>query len=368
MKTTWIVERTLNRRFPFRISIEQNGRLIFAVRAQAQWPGPGQQIFCLREHEDDPSERLDAVEHVPVAHVGRVGRKLVVVLDRGSRKRCEFLVVQKERRDGSGTYEQVFFRTETGIRAHRSRTRVELTGVGAPLHIVIDSGERYPWRFPSATVERRKLAVGDYALLDGERLVAVVERKSFDNLLTDIGALQALHQQLADLASHESAAFAIEAQYADFLNADRLAGRWPGAHVARVLAEIAALHPSLPIVYAGNRKLANLWTQRFFEAVAARRSNPPLQFQLDVAQRYDGGPRAPALDELIRIAALEELPDPFRFTELAARFPDAPASRLRRVLAQLKREGRITRTGGGRGSRWNRSARAPEGERLPGGR
>ncbi len=359
MNATWIVESTLNRRFPFRISIEQNGRLVFAVRAQARWPGPGQQIFCLRESEDDGTEQRKTVEQVPVAHLGRVGRKLTVVLDRANRKRCEFLIVQKERRDGSGTYEQVFFRTETGIRAHRSRTRVELTNLGEPLHIVIDSTERYPWRFPSATVERRKLAVGDYALYDGERMVAVVERKSFDNLLTDIGAVQALHQQLADLASHESAAMAVEAQYADFLNEDRLAGRWPATHVARVLAEIAALHPSLPVVYAGNRKLANLWTQRFFEAVAARQAGPPTQLQLDVAQRYDAAPRASSLDERIRIAVMEELPDPFPFTELAARFPDVPDGRLRRVLGQLRREGRITRSGAGRGSKWGRTAAGP---------
>jgi hypothetical protein len=47
-----------------------------------------------------------------------VVRKLALVLDRPNLKRCE-LLVQKPRREG-GTYEQVFFRTESGIRAHRS--------------------------------------------------------------------------------------------------------------------------------------------------------------------------------------------------------------------------------------------------------
>ncbi len=50
MSAVWIVERTASRRLPYRASIEQHGRLILAVRAQARWPGPGQQIFCLREH------------------------------------------------------------------------------------------------------------------------------------------------------------------------------------------------------------------------------------------------------------------------------------------------------------------------------
>ena len=44
----WIVERTGQRRFPFRISLEQEGRLLVAFRTQAQWLGPGQQVFCLR--------------------------------------------------------------------------------------------------------------------------------------------------------------------------------------------------------------------------------------------------------------------------------------------------------------------------------
>jgi hypothetical protein len=356
MSATWIVERTANWRFPFRVSIEQNGRLILAVRAKASWPGPGQQIFCLRELLYDPTESLEELERVPVANVSRIGRKLTVALDRPSRKRCEFLVVQKERRDGSGTYEQVFFRTETGIRAHRSRTKVELGGASQQLCIVVDSTERYPWRFPSASVDRRKLAVGDYAVIEGGKILAIVERKSYDNLLSDLGALQALHQQLADLAGHERSAVVIEAQYGDFLDARRLAGRWPASHVARVLAEVAALHSSLPIIYAGNRKLANLWTLRFFEAAAARHAHPSPQLHLDVAERLDAEARAISVDERIRHAALVEMTSPFRAAELMERFADVPNARVRRVLGQLKREGRIVRVGSGRGAKWDRVA------------
>jgi hypothetical protein len=358
VQATWIVERTASRRFPFRVSIEQEGRLVAAFRTQGRWPGPGQQVFCLRERELDPAEPLDEIERVPVAHLARVGRKLTVALDRPNRKRCEFLVVRKEKVDGSGAYEQVFFRTESGIRAHRSRTRVELRAPDAALHVVIDSGERYPWRFPGATVERRKLAVGDYALLDAGRVAAVVERKSFDNILGDLGAIQALHQTLADLASHEAAALVIEAQYADFLDPRRVAGRWPPAYLARALAEVTALHPTLPVVFAGNRKLANLWTERFFPAVQTRRTSPALELPLVVAERYDPSPREPGLDEEIRVAALRELPVPFSMTQLGDRFPGVPVTRLRRVVAQLKREGLMVRTGAGRGARWARGGSA----------
>lgn len=357
MSAVWTVERTANRRFPFRIAIEQDGRLLAAFRAQASWPGPGQQIFCLRERELDGVELLEPVERVPVAHVARVGRKLAVVLDRPQRKRCEFLVVEKERKDGKGSYEQIFFRTETGIRAHRSRTRLEIREPAQALQVVIDSGERYPWRFPYATTTRRKLAAGDYALLDDERVVAVVERKSFDNLLSDVGALQALHQQLADLASYGTAALVIEAQYGDFLDPARVKGRWPVDRLSRVLAEVTALHPDLPVIYAGNRKLANLWTERFFTAVAAGREAPASQLHLDVVTRYDGGPRAPGLDERIREAALRGLQSPFAMADLTRRFPEALPARVRRVVQQLRSEGRLRRVGAGRGARWERVGR-----------
>jgi hypothetical protein len=359
MPATWTVERTSNPRFPFRIVIEQGGRTVVALRTQAQWPGPGQQIFCLRERELDPDEPLVPLERVPVAHLTRVGRKLTVALDRSTRKRCEILVVEKPRRNGTGSYEQIFFRTESGIRAHRSRSRVELRPPGAAggdprpvLRVVIDSTERYPWRFPGADVVRRKLATGDYALLDGERVAAVVERKTFENLLSDIGAIQALHQQLADLASHEAAALVIEADYRDFLDARRLGGHWPPAHLARVLAEVAALHPRLPVIFAGNRKLANDWTAHFFQAVATGRAAPELELPLSVTRAYDPHPRGPGLDAEIRELLLTRLPAPFPFSAVAERFPEVPAARLRRVMTQLKGEGRLTRTGAGRAARW----------------
>ncbi|MGH7583867.1 MAG: ERCC4 domain-containing protein [Gemmatimonadales bacterium] len=354
MTASWITERTGNHRFPFRISIEQGGRLILAVRSQAAWPGPGQNIFCLRERELDPDEPLEVVERVPVMTIVRVGRKLAVVLDRPRRKRCEFLTVEKPRRDGSGGYEQVFFRTESGIRAHRSRTRVELRAESPTLAIVIDSNERYAWRFPGATITTRKLAVGDYALAGDDGIVAVVERKSYDNLLSDFGAIQALHQQLADLASVPAAALVIEAEYRDFLDPIRLKGRWPAAHVARVLGELSALHPKLPIVYAGNRKMANAWAHQFFLSLGARDASHQPQLVMEALTRYDAHPRAQGLDDQIRRAALHDLPQPFAFAALAARFPEVGVPRLRRMVGQLRREGLLVRIGAGRAAKWGR--------------
>lgn len=331
--------------------MEQDGRLLLAVRAQSVWPGPGQQIFCLRETGFDPAEPLEEIENVVVTHLSKVGRKLSIALDRPQRKRCEFLTVIKPYRGSEQTYEQIFFRTQSGIRAHRSRTRMELRD--APeITIAIDSRERYPWRFPGAVIERRPLPVGDYGLVRDDHIVATIERKTFDNLLSDMGAIQAFHHQLADLANRESAALVIEAQYADFLDDQRLAGRWPASYLARALAELSALHSQLPIIYAGNRKLANGWAARFFAACATRDQSPQLELVRDSLAEYEPG-NPSDIDAEIRAAALRSA-ESFSVPELAAAFPGVDQKRVGRIVRRLRDEGRLLRIGRGRGSRWER--------------
>jgi len=353
MAAHWIVERTQSTRFPFRIRVEQDGRTLFAVRAQSKWPGAGKQIFCLREAELDPAEALEPEERVPVLHLRRLGRKLSVTLDRPQRKRCEFLKLEKQRRDGSGTYEQIFLRTELAARAHRTSGRAELS-TRLALEVVVDTAERYPWRFPGASVTRRSLPVGDYALTHKERLLAVVERKSFPNFLRDMCELRGLHQQIAELGSYAHAALVVEAQYADLGKPDRI-GRWPAAHLLRVVGELAALHPSVPVVFAGNRKLANVWTQRFFAAVDAARRQPEADLVRDAVSEFEPAPVEGGLDARIRAAALEELSAPFAIADLRDACPGVGDARLRRVLHQLRREGRLRCEGRGRAARWVRA-------------
>jgi hypothetical protein len=355
MPAVWTVERTPHPRFPFRIAIEQDGRTLLAVRAQSAWPGPGQQIFCMRERTLEADEPLEPLERVAIAHVGRVGRKLVVVLDRPTRKRCEFLTVTKTSARTGRPYEQIFFRTESGIRAHRSRTRVELREAPPAHTIAIDSKERYPWSFPEAALVRRPLAVGDYALLADGRTIAVVERKSYDNLLGDFGAIQALHHQLEDLGSCPVAALVIEAQYGDFLDPARLKGRWPATHAAHVLAELAALHPRLPLIFAGNRKLANAWCAQFFRACAADAASPQLDLVRETLARYEATARGDGAEGLIRAAAIEAAATGFALREIAARFPDVRAARVRRVIGRLEEEGVLRRSGRGPATRWQRA-------------
>ncbi len=354
MNAWWIIERTPDARFPFRIRIEQDGRVLLCVRAQDAWPGPGRQIFCLRESEPDPDETLHEHERVPVAHLARLGRKLSLTLDRARRKRCEFLKLEKPRKDGTGSYEQIFLRTESAVRAHRSAKRTELVAQSG-IEVVIDSQERYPWRFPGASVTRRKLPVGDYALRHDQRLASIVERKTRENFLTDLSQLKGLQQQLAELAAYPHAALVIEAQYRDFGDPRHL-GPWPAAHVQRVLAELAVLFPSVQIVFAGNRKLANLWSQRFFAASAASLARPAPDSVREVTAGYRGSPAEGGLDTRIRLAVINDMPDSFPARLLYHHFPDIPKRRIKRVLDQLREEGRLTTQGQGAGTRWCRTS------------
>jgi len=130
----------------------------------------------------------------------------------------------------------------------------------------IHSNEKYPWRFPGAVIERGNIAAGDYALMDRDRMLVVVERKTLDNLLADFGMMPVLHQRLAELAAQDNHALIIEASYADFLNPNKVHHYTP-SFCAKAIAELYALHPTLRIVFCANRKTASEWTRHFFTAI-----------------------------------------------------------------------------------------------------
>ncbi len=114
--------------------------------------------------------------------------------------------------------------------------------------------------------EHGTISAGDYVFMDGDRVLAVVARKTLDNLLADFGMMPVLHQRLAELASHGNHVLVIEAPYADFLSSKKTHHYTPG-FCAKAIAELYALHPNLRIVFYANRKIANEWTRHFFAAV-----------------------------------------------------------------------------------------------------
>jgi hypothetical protein len=274
MKGTWILERTQNDRFPYRLQIIREDKPWLVLHTQDRWPTVGRHIFCLREDEPPASDEiLEELERVDIVAFNERGRRISVVLDRKIRKRCDFLFLKKSYKGRQGeSYEQIFWLTQRSIEQHRPAFKLVSRQGSAEMAIRIHSNEKYPWRFPGAVIERGSLPSGDYALMDGDTVLAVVERKTLDNLLADFGMMPVLHQRLAELATRDNHALVIESPYADFLNRKKVHHYTPG-FCAKAIAELYALHPNLRIVFCANRRVANEWTQQFFAAVWNLRGN-----------------------------------------------------------------------------------------------
>ncbi len=347
----WTLESTDNPKFPFRIIIKKGEENLLCLRVQDRWPGTKGHIFCLREDPEGYSRSGQEIEKVPVISLKRYGKRLAVVLDRATNKRCEFLFLKKKYKQKEGEYEQIFWRTQTAL--VQRRLKVKLTTRGSPwLHIIIDKNERYPWNFPGCNVERENLPAGDYALLYKGSIKALVERKTFENLLGEFGRMPVLHQKLGELEAYRYSALVIEANYGDFLNPQKLKF-YPPSFTSRAIAEIQALHPGLKIIFAGNRKLAREWTLKFFMAILAHEEDKLPAGINEALVKYEVPPdfKGGCYFE-IREKVLKELPDEFTRKDLDIVFAQHEKRNLRKVLADLKKEGGLQVLGKGAGSRW----------------
>jgi len=349
--TFWILEATDNPKFPYRIRIKKGEENLLSLRVQDRWPGTKGHIFCLREEPEGYSRSGEEIEKIPVISLKRYGKRLAVVLDRPTNKRCEFLFLKKKYKRKEGEYEQIFWRTQRAL--GQRRLKVKLTARGSPqLRIIIDKNERYPWSFPGCIVERKKLPVGDYALFSEESIRAIVERKTFENLLGEFGRMPVLHQRLGELEAYRYSALVIEANYGDFLNPKKLKFYTP-SFTSKALAEIQALHPDLKIIFAGNRKLAREWTLRFFTAIPAHEEDKLPAGVNEALAKYElpldfkGGSYFE-----IRERVLRELPDEFTREDWENIFAPHEKRNLRKVLADLKKEGVLQVSGKGARRRW----------------
>ncbi len=265
---TWVVEKTGSDRFPYRLQIIRNGEPWLTLRTQDRWPAAGKHIFCLRETErPEPDELLVELERLDITAFNERGRRISVVLDRKRFKRCDFLFLKKSYKGRPGeSYEQVFWLTQRSLQQHRPSFKLVSRPHSSLMVIRIDSNERYPWRYPGVVTERGTLPCGDYALMCESSPLAIVERKTFDNLLADFGVMPVLHQRLTELAAQQHHALVIEASYADFLNTKKVHHYAP-SFCAKAIAEMHALHPTLRVVFCANRKAANEWTRHYFTAL-----------------------------------------------------------------------------------------------------
>jgi ERCC4-type nuclease len=240
--------------FLLRIPLGEQG---IVLKARDTWPRTGK-VYCHRSDDGWPLVP-DLVEAVRVRSCVRRGAAIDLVLDRSRENRSQFVLTQARGR-------QVVFwqsaRTTRQARPNAALPTARASGL-EQLEILVDAHERYPWKFRHQQVVTRKrpLACGDYGVeLDGH-VVAVVERKSLADLSTSLTTGR-LRYALAELAALPRAAVVVEDRYSRVFDLKHVR---PSV-VADALAECQARFPSVPVIFAETRALAQEWTYRFLAA------------------------------------------------------------------------------------------------------
>lgn len=238
------------------------GRSGVVLKARERWPRTSK-VYC---HPADWPAEPEIVERVPVRTCVRRGASIDLVLDRARENRSQFVFTRVH-----GGREAIFWQSARTAKMARPGTvvpKARASGIAA-MQIVVDAHERYAWAFKEqqATTTRAHLAVGDYAVRAPDhtgRFVAVVERKSLVDLVATLTSGR-MRFVLSELAGQHRAVVVVEDRYAAVFKFELVR---PSV-IAEGLAECQARFPSVPIVFADSRALAQEWTYRFFGAVLA---------------------------------------------------------------------------------------------------
>ncbi|WP_153504086.1 ERCC4 domain-containing protein [Cumulibacter manganitolerans] len=232
------------------------------LRTRETWPRTSK-VYCHR-HDGPWPDDAEIVESVPLRECSRRGAAIDIVADRRREARSQFVLTRARGR------EMIFWQTARVAKAARPNVALPKARAGGldSLEIVVDTRERYAWKFAQqqATVTKRALPVGDYATFVDDDLVAVVERKSLDDL---VGSLTSgrLAYRLADLTGIDRAAVVVEDRYSAVFKLEHVRP----AVVAEMLAECQVRWPSVPILFLENRSLAQEWSYRFLGSAVRER-------------------------------------------------------------------------------------------------
>jgi ERCC4 domain len=237
--------------------------LVFATKGS--WPRETA-LYChpLPAHAWPADPQI--VERVPLRSCTRRGAAIDVVAARAREQRSQIVFTR-----GRGR-EMVFWQSPRTRRQARPDVRLPTARAAgiAELEIVVDSRERYGYRFAGKPVHtvRRALGCGDYAVCTGPpthvRMIAAVERKSLPDLVTSLSTGR-LRFALGELATLPRAAIVVEERYSQIFKLDRVRP----ATVADGLAELQIRWPGIPIAFCETRALAEEWTYRYLAAAHA---------------------------------------------------------------------------------------------------
>jgi hypothetical protein len=244
-------------RLPFLLRVPRpDGDLLF--RTSGTWPRV-KALYCYPVGLHEWPENAVIIERVGLRSCRRRGAAIDLILDRSRENRSQLVYTQARGRDA------VFWqspRTRKQARPNVRTPTARAQGV-AELSIVIDSHERYGYRFSGQQVStvRQTLPCGDYGLIVDGQLIASVERKSLADLVASLIGGK-LRYQVADLSALPRAAVVVEDRYSQVFTLDRVRP----AVVADGLAELQIRWPNVPMLFCETRQLAEEWTYRFLAA------------------------------------------------------------------------------------------------------
>jgi ERCC4 domain-containing protein/Lsr2 protein len=224
------------------------------LKTRDTWPRTSK-LYCHRA-ADWPGD-AEIVARLPVRRCTRRGAAIDLVLDRARENRSQFVITRARGR------EMIFWQSPKTTKQARPGVHLPTARAhGQVLEIVVDSGEKYPYRFSGqqATTVRERLPCGDYAVrVDGN--IAVVERKTINDLISSMisGRMKFL---MADLSALPRAAVVVEEGYSKIFRHPHVSG----SVAAERLAELQAQFPTVSIVFCETRPLAEEWTYRWLGA------------------------------------------------------------------------------------------------------
>ena len=254
------------------------------LKARDTWPRTSK-VYCHRA-EEWPVD-ADVLERVPTRSCVRRGAAIDLVLDRGRENRSQIVFTRVR-----GGRQAIFW--QTARTAKQARPNVALPTARASgvegLEIVVDSHERYAWKFTEQQAVTRVagLPVGDYGVFVDGQLLATVERKSLADLVSSLTTGK-LTYQLAHLAAVPRAAVVVEERYSQVFRHEHVRP----AVIADALAECQLTWPAVPVVFCETRALAQEWTYRFL-AVVRRAAGEEHGGAEIVRALASAGPLAPA--------------------------------------------------------------------------
>ncbi len=229
------------------------------LKAGDTWPR-ATRIYCHPFEEGWPDD-AEIVEKTHVSSIRRRGPVIDLVLDRPRLSRSQFVFTETRGRPA------IFWQTQKAAKAANPGARIpRARALVRPLPILIDTRERYPYRFAGRDmqIERVALAAGDYAVAYSEAMIAAVERKTFENFTASLsdGTLAFQMQRLGEVAR---AAVVVEGRYSALFTLEHV----PAAFIADGFARLQVRYPEIPVVFADSRKFAEEWTYRFLAAALA---------------------------------------------------------------------------------------------------